>query len=153
MTTLTHDRTEPLRASADEHQAFLRLVAALPDVQDVQLLVNGVTVPMPRTALLALAQLSQCLARGERVALVHIGKDLRTQDAADLLGVSRPHIVKLCERGELPFHMAGNQRRIGYDALIAYKQRRSAARRIILDEMTQLGEEIDAQIEAKTSAR
>ena len=58
---------------------------------------------------------------------------VRVQRAADLLGVSRPHLIKLLEAGELPYHKAGSHRRIYLRDLVAYQKRRDAERKRALD--------------------
>src|ERR1019366_7559519 len=69
------------------------------------------------------------------VAIVPIPEhqQLTTQRAADLLGVSRPHLIKLLEAGELPHHKAGSHRRIYLKDLAAYRKRRDVERKAALD--------------------
>jgi len=70
---------------------------------------------------------------GRAVVLVPEDEQLTTQRAANLLGVSRPHFVKLLEEGELPFHKAGSHRRIFLRDLLVYRKRRDVARKAALD--------------------
>ena len=51
-----------------------------------------------------------------------------TGDAARILGVTRQHVIDLCERGELPYTMAGTHRRIRFDAVVALRDRPSGSR-------------------------
>lgn len=67
---------------------------------------------------------------------------LTTQEAADILNVSRPFVVQLCDDGTLPYHMVGTHRRIHWEGLIAFKEQRDAARREGLKRLTQLSEEM-----------
>ncbi len=97
---------------------------------------------LPPTAVQLLRHLIELLARGTAVALVPASRPLRTQAAADLLGVSRPHLVTLLEQGEIAFTMTGNQRRVRLEDLLLYKARRDAQRRVHLDELVRMSEEL-----------
>ncbi|MFM2404391.1 MAG: hypothetical protein RL223_2271 [Pseudomonadota bacterium] len=87
-------------------------------------------VELPTSALRLLVDILSELAEGNAVKVVPIHAELTSQDAADMLNVSRPHLVKLLESGALPFHKAGKHRRVRFSDLMAYKaaqEQRSAA--------------------------
>lgn len=84
------------------------------------------------------------VARGDMVTLVPTGALLTTQQAADILNVSRPFLSGLLKKGELPFIPIGSHRRVMHADLMAYKVRRDAARNSALEELARLGQEFDA---------
>ena len=67
------------------------------------------------------------LAEGNAVKVVSVHAELTTQEAADILNVSRPHLVKLLEEGALPFHRIGKHRRVRFADLMQFKARRDQA--------------------------
>ena len=96
----------------------------------------------PAIGQMVLALLKQ-ITQGEAVAVVSIGADLTTQQAADILDVSRPHLIKLLEAGDLPYHMTGSHRRVRASDAIAFRASRDAMRDKALDELAALGQQIE----------
>ena len=86
-----------------------------------------------------LSQLSQ----GNAVTLVPVKAELTTQQAANLLNVSRPYLIKLLESGEIPYFKVGKHRRVLAKNLYEYKAEIDAKRNQSLDELTALSEELD----------
>jgi excisionase family DNA binding protein len=81
------------------------------------------------------------MARGQTMTLVPHGKELTTQEAADLLHVSRPHLVQLLQDGTIPYYKVGTHRRVRIQDALDYRAKRAVARRQKLDELTELSEE------------
>ena len=81
------------------------------------------------------------MAIGNSVRVVPVHAELTSQEAADLLNVSRPHLVKLLEQGALPHHKTGRHRRGLFSDLMNYKQQRDEISRKALDELADLSQE------------
>ena len=99
-------------------------------------------VELPTSALRLLVQILSELADGNAVSVVPVHAELTTQEAADLLNVSRPHFVKLLEDGLIPFHRAGKHRRVKFADLMHYKQERQRISTEALDELAQQAQEL-----------
>lgn len=85
--------------------------------------------------------LLEMVALGQEILLVQHDSELTPSEAADVLNVSRPYVVKLLDSGELPYRKVGSHRRIPADAVQDYKQATTARRQIALDEMTREADE------------
>lgn len=75
------------------------------------------------------------ISAGNAVTLVPISQKLTTQQAADLLNVSRPHLIKLLEAGAIQYTLTGRHRRIEAKDVFAYKAERDSQRDEALDEI------------------
>lgn len=82
------------------------------------------TIELPTSAMTMLMEILGELAAGNAVQIVPVHAELTTQEAANILNVSRPHMVKLLEEGKLPFHKIGRHRRVLFADLMEYKKRR-----------------------------
>ncbi|MGO9749926.1 MAG: helix-turn-helix domain-containing protein, partial [Solirubrobacteraceae bacterium] len=103
---------------------------------------DGEILELPPSAFYALKAIVQAMANGQTITLLPHGKELTTQQAAEILHVSRPHLVKLLNEGALPFHRVGTHRRIRIEDVLAYRAARASTRRGKLDELARLSEEI-----------
>src|SRR5262245_28020042 len=85
-------------------------------------------VELPGSAFEAIKFVVQAMAKGQTVLLMPQGRILTTQEAAELLHVSRPHLVKLCDNGVLPFDRVGSHRRLKIEDVLAYREARARER-------------------------
>lgn len=99
-------------------------------------------VEIPGAAAQLLLRLLEQMARGHAVTLIPVDAELSTQQAADLLGVSRPFVVKEIEALRLPARKVGTRRRVMLVDLMDYKQRSDERRQRALDELSALDQEL-----------
>jgi excisionase family DNA binding protein len=100
-------------------------------------------VAIPATTLPLLANILQEMAQGNAVMLVPVQAELTTQQAADLLNVSRPFLIDLIDKKAIPCRMVGSHRRIPLRDLLAYKQQTAAAASRSLDELAAQAQELN----------
>jgi len=97
-------------------------------------------VELPAPLVLVLMEAARQLAQGHSVAILHYEEELTTQQAADLLQVSRPFLIKVLEAGEIPYHHVGSHRRIRMGDLVEYKRNRDRLRKERISEMVRVSE-------------
>ncbi len=103
------------------------------------------TVEVPPLAMRMFVEILEYMSRGQTVTLFPVYAELSTQEAADLLNVSRPHVVKLLEQGAIPHHKTGSHRRIRIEDLMAYRLKVGSGRRAVLDQLAAHGQAIDPE--------
>lgn len=103
---------------------------------------SGREVPLPPSVYGVLEQVVDEMVSGNAVRAIPGEAELSAQQAAELLNVSRSHLVKLLERGELPNPRAGISHRIVLKDLLVYKERRDRERLEALDEITRVSDEL-----------
>jgi excisionase family DNA binding protein len=126
----------------EEREMYARLAAMLAREPVEVVGVNGERLALsPRTQQLV-RKIVESLAADHVIIMSSMKKDLTTQQAANLLNVSRPYLIKLLEEGAIPYTKVGTHRRIQYDDLMAYAIIWKAEQKRLLRELTQLNEEI-----------
>jgi excisionase family DNA binding protein len=140
-----HPNPAEVDAAGEALQAVKRYLAAHPDDPLVRLRVDdepdtALTVPRPVVELLA--GILAHMAAGRGVSVVPAHAELTTQEAADMLNVSRPFLIGLLDAGEIDYRKVGTHRRIKAVSLLEYMRADDQNRRQAADELTALSQEM-----------
>jgi excisionase family DNA binding protein len=102
----------------------------------------GPGIVLPASVLQLLKGILAEMAQGHGVALLPIRAELTTQQAADLLNVSRPYLIRLLEHRKIPFRLVGQHRRVRFEDLLAFQRKDDEERRRVADELTADAQEL-----------
>lgn len=102
---------------------------------------SGLKVPLSEAAFNLLLNVLTEMSRGNAVLVVPINAELTTQEAADLLNVSRPYLVRLLDQQKIPFHMVGRHRRILFKDVMHYRQQSKRSRFKAMQELSEMDDE------------
>jgi excisionase family DNA binding protein len=121
-----------------------QLSRALSNRKSVTLRLGGIKeeIKLPKAAGSLLVEILNELGKGKAVKVLAMDAEISTQQAADLLHVSRPFLINLLERKEIPFHRIGSHRRLRLSDVLAYKKRTDEQRMAALDELTQFSQDL-----------
>ena len=105
---------------------------------------NGETedIIFPGHAMEMLLKILTETSQGKAISIMPINSEITTQEAANMMNVSRPHIVKLLEQSVIPYHKVGSHRRIYLKDLLQYMEKNHNDRNKTLDELTALSQEL-----------
>ena len=99
-------------------------------------------IRIPLKALKLLARILKVTSQGKPISIVPIATEMTTQAAADLLGCSRPHLVKLLEEGEIEYTKIGKHRRVKFEDVMAFKKRMKAKQQELIIKIMKADEEL-----------
>jgi len=107
-------------------ESYNALAATVEDLHsenpEIEIEETSEKIRIPLRALKLLVKILKATSQGKPISLVPIATEMTTQAAAELLGCSRPHLVKLLEEGEMPFTMVGRHRRVKFEDVMNYKK-------------------------------
>lgn len=135
----TRSEQEAARRSFPALEASLKSLAK--DTTEIEIEETSQKIVVPTMALQLLTRILKDLGEGRPVQIVPIAAEMTTQAAAEMLGCSRPHVVKLLEQGKIPFTRIGKHRRIRYEDVMKYRQAMKEAQKQHLKDMMRDDEE------------
>ena len=103
---------------------------------------KGESIPLPESVFFVLERVAEVMARGDSISVVPVGREVTTQQAADLLNVSRQYLVRLLDGGRIPFRKVGKHRRIRIADVLSFKGTRDKERRAGLRELSRMTEDV-----------
>ena len=103
---------------------------------------KGETLRIPASAVRMLVRILEEMARGNAVTLIPVHAELTTQEAADMLNISRPSLIQLLDEGKIEYRKIGTHRRVKFESLMAYKRKADMERRAALAELAAYDQEI-----------
>jgi excisionase family DNA binding protein len=128
--------------SDNERQELSNLVDNLSGLGKIAIVADGQEIEMPSIISIALMEVIKTLNKGNSITLIPMDKELTTQQAADILNVSRPYFIKLLENGIIPFKKTGTHRKILMQDLMKYREQRAETRKSKIEELSVLSQEL-----------
>ena len=139
--TMTRQPVAPTSAEQDQlRQIVERYRDELPPARLIA--PDGEAIDLPKAVYDILTQVVQAMSQGLAVAVMPLHLELTTQEAADLLNVSRQYFVQLLDQGAIPFTKTGTHRRVRFGDVMAYKDIRDQQRREGLRRLARLSDEL-----------
>ncbi|MBC8757001.1 helix-turn-helix domain-containing protein [Kordia sp. YSTF-M3] len=135
-------KKEQLAAMESYNALAARLAELHSENPEIEIEETSEKIKIPLKALKLLAKILQATSQGKPISVVPIATEMTTQAAAELLGCSRPHIVKLLESGEIPFTKVGRHRRVKYEDIARYKKAKKEEQEQLLIQMMKSDEEL-----------
>lgn len=135
---------DPVIASENELPALKQIESILENGHYIPRLIgpDGEEIELQQTLYVLLQQIVHFLLRERAVTIVSFNKELTEFEAADILNVSRPYLIKILEEGVIPYTKIGTHRRIRFTDLMKYKKYRDEKRKKGLAELTRLSQEM-----------
>ena len=132
------------KVAMESYDALATVIEQLKtDNPEVEIEETNEKIKIPISALKILGDVVKAMSQGKPISIVPIATEVTTQSAAEILGCSRPHLVKLLESGEIAFTKVGKHRRIRFEDVIAYKKKMKAAQKQHIIDIMQSDEELE----------
>lgn len=135
------NREEQLAARESYETLVSSLELLQTDLPEIEIAETGRKIRIPVSVLRLLVQILKEISQGNPVTVVPEATEITTQAASEVLGCSRPHVVRLLEEGKIPYTKVGKHRRIRYDDLMSFKKKMKVSQKKKLQDLMKLDEE------------
>ena len=130
------------KLASESYDALASVIEQLTSEQpEIEIEETSEKIKIPLSALKLLGDILKAMGQGKLISLVPIATEVTTQAAAEILGCSRPHLVKLLEDGQIAFTKVGKHRRIKFDDIMKYKKQMKEQQKQTIIDIMNLDEE------------
>jgi len=112
------------RVARESYPAVLSILSHINGEEtEIEIEESKERIKIPSRALEFLSDILKAMSEGKPISIVPIATEVTTQKAAEILGCSRPYLIKLLEEGQIQFVKVGKHRRIKFEDVVSYKQK------------------------------
>ncbi len=134
--------TQEQLAAKESYESLVSSIGLLQNnLAEIEISETGKRIRIPVSVLKLLVQILKEISQGNPVTVVPEATEITTQAASEVLGCSRPHVVRLLEEGKIPYTKVGKHRRIRYDDLMSFKKKMKVSQKKKLQDLMKLDEE------------
>ncbi|HNX84998.1 MAG: helix-turn-helix domain-containing protein [Bacteroidales bacterium] len=134
--------TQEQLAAKESYESLVSSIGLLQNnLAEIEISETGKRIRIPVSVLKLLVQILKEISQGNPVTVVPEATEITTQAASEVLGCSRPHVVRLLEEGKIPYSKVGKHRRIRYDDLMSFKKKMKVSQKKKLQDLMKLDEE------------
>lgn len=130
------------KAAMESYDSLAAVLEQLSAETELEIEETKDKIVVPLRALKLFGTILKAMSEGKPISIVPLATEVTTQKAAEILGCSRPHLVKLLEEGKIPFVKVGKHRRILFEDVTEYKKQMKADQKKHLIDMMNLDEEL-----------
>lgn len=134
---------EEQKLAMESYDALVAVIDELKsDNPEIEIEETEEKIKIPLKALKLLARILEVTSQGKPISIVPIATEMTTQKAAEFLGCSRPHLVKLLEDGKIAFTKIGKHRRVRFEDVLNYKKEMKQNQKANIIELMKSDEEL-----------
>lgn len=130
------------RVAMESYDSLAAVIKQLTADTEIEIEETNDKIVVPLRALKLFGSILKAMSEGKPISIVPLATEVTTQKAAEILGCSRPHLVKMLEEGKIPFVKIGKHRRILFEDVMEYKKQMKAEQKKHLVEMMNLDEDL-----------